>query len=282
MFTTSRGQFPDIPGWQTTHNTIQAYTKVISAIRCSARKLENPWRQMSLLVNAEGFSATEIPFPNSSYEKYAIFVNLKKHKVTISTTTGTQREVSLQDGLSANDFAEKIFLVLNGAHISVKVDRALYEADTPLQYNPTHAELYLNTIHTFQTQMKYWQQKIRCHNSLLQLWPVSFNVSMECFGGKTIYYEENGSQMEEKSQVSIGFSLGDENYPNPYVFATPWPFDESIIRSPLPKEARWYSETWQGAILPYKALQEAIRPQDLLVTFLDAFYEAAKPHSMLP
>ena len=42
---------------------------------------------------------------------------------------------------------------------------------------------------------------------------------------------------------------GDDSYPDPYVYVTPWPYPEVDDLPKLPPPATWHTVDWVGAVL---------------------------------
>ncbi len=109
----------------------------------------------------------------------------------------------------------------------------------------------------------------------IQLWPHHFDLSFEWFGTRMEHYEEEGERVEAPAQIGFGFSTGDDSHSGAYFYANPWPFEEALLRSPLPGAASWHTEGWQGGLLPYSAVRR--RGERELMAFLRAVYGAASP-----
>ncbi len=61
-------------------------------------------------------------------------------------------------------------------------------------------------------------------------------------------------------QMNFGFSTGDEGTPDAYFYVTAYPTPDEFAAQPLPAAARWQTEGYTGAILPYQALIESNPP----------------------
>jgi|GEM_PF-4603160 len=51
--------------------------------------------------------------------------------------------------------------------------------------------------------------------------------------------------------VTVGFSLGDHNYPDPYWYQTISPVPKGITNLTLVEGRHWHSDGWTGVVLPY-------------------------------
>jgi hypothetical protein len=84
--------------------------------------------------------------------------------------------------------------------------------------------------------------------SLIQLWPEHFDIAVE------LGSESGGTR------ATYGFSPGDEEHPEPYVYVAPWV-------APEPGEL-WRATSFNGAELGYPALLAAGDPRDAALEFL--------------
>jgi hypothetical protein len=77
--------------------------------------------------------------------------------------------------------------------------------------------------------------------SPVRCWPHHFDVatliSLDAGGG------------EDARSVGVGLSPGDEGYPQPYFYVTPWPYPEADALPALEGGGHWHTEGWIGAVL---------------------------------
>ena len=69
-------------------------------------------------------------------------------------------------------------------------------------------------------------------------------------------------------QMNFGFSTGDEAVPEPYFYITAYPTPDGLVETPLPGPARWHTEGFVGALLPYAALVDVEDGDALLLDYL--------------
>jgi len=90
--------------------------------------------------------------------------------------------------------------------------------------------------------------------SRVQLWPEHFDLALEC-----------GSE-EQSARATFGFSPGDEQHPEPYVYVAPWV-------PPAPGEL-WEATGFAGAELPYAELAAAADQRATALEFVRARADA--------
>jgi len=59
---------------------------------------------------------------------------------------------------------------------------------------------------------------------------------------------------ESMRSVGVGLSPGDDSYPQPYVYVTPWPCPTGVL--PELPTGHWHTEGWTGAVLLARSLLE--------------------------
>ncbi len=95
----------------------------------------------------------------------------------------------------------------------------------------------LQSYHDFAVNAKQilelFRMNLRDNFTLIHLWPHHFDFSLEWFTG------------EKDEQIGIGISPADENYPFPYLYMNPWPFNEKIVEESLPI-GKWHTYQWKG------------------------------------
>jgi len=59
---------------------------------------------------------------------------------------------------------------------------------------------------------------------------------------------------DEARSVGIGMTPGDDSYPDPYIYVSPWPQPEAAELPKLQPPAVWHTEDWVGAVLSARDL----------------------------
>ncbi|HST56521.1 MAG TPA: hypothetical protein VLJ42_11615 [Solirubrobacteraceae bacterium] len=90
--------------------------------------------------------------------------------------------------------------------------------------------------------------------SRVQLWPEHFDMSVEL-----------GSERAAQ-RAGYGFSPGDEQHDEPYVYVVPW--------GDTPRTELWHAHGFDGAELSYAELVAAEQPRDVALAFLRARRDA--------
>ena len=76
----------------------------------------------------------------------------------------------------------------------------------------------------------------------VRVWPHHFDIA-------TLITLDPDRPAEEARSLGLGWSPGDSNYAQPYLYATPWPYPDANKLPEAPAGARWHSEGWVGCVL---------------------------------
>lgn len=81
-----------------------------------------------------------------------------------------------------------------------------------------------------------------------------------------------------ESTIGMGLSPGDEVFPAPYLYVSPWPTPEVKPEKlpPLANPFCWNTKGWTGAMLHYRDLCDSDAPQLLIQRFLRECYQSCQ------
>jgi hypothetical protein len=263
-------EFPDLSGSQATLQTLHHYAKAVGVIPRALATPHPKWWHISLKVQEAGAATDPIPNPAEDDQTFELLLNLQRHAVQISTGSGLKASVSMAEAQSASAFGDSLLAALKEIGIDVKVEREKFDDDSDRAYDMAHAEAYRRALNSVDRVLKAHKAALSGETSPVQLWPHNFDLAFEWFGTLTVASDENGKNSEYPSQVNFGFSPGDSSHPAPYFYSNPWPFQDQLVGEPLPGGARWFTESWQGTLLPYAAVSEG-DPETLSAYFRRVF-----------
>jgi hypothetical protein len=208
-------------------------------------------------------------------------MDLTRHVAAMETSQGDLREFCLTEGLSATQLADRLIAATAELGLSGEYNREKFENDDPRPYDPGDAGKYLLALTTVDRVFKAHRSGLSGELGPVQLWPHGFDLAFEWFGTRQVEYEEKGETVAYPSQLNFGFSPGESSHPTPYFFSNPWPFErERLVSHELPSGARWFSESWEGSLLPYDKLAGDPQAEEKLLEYLQAVYRISSPTLM--
>ncbi len=96
----------------------------------------------------------------------------------------------------------------------------------------------------------------------IRCWPHHFDIAT------LIAVEEQTS--ENSRSIGVGMSPGDDNYPTPYLYITPWPYPDAQKLTALPAPGHWHTDGWIGAILKIQDLTSTNDANNAVSSFVSA------------
>lgn len=268
-------RFPSLAGWEATRDTLHGYLKAISAVPRALADPHPKWWHISFKVETTGAATDPIPYPDQPAANFQLRMNLQSHSVDIRTSRGDSRSLSMFDALTTSDFAERLLAVLSELGIEAPVERDPFVDDSPCAYDPAHAAAYQTALVGVNQVLTDHRASLPGETGPVQLWPHNFDLAFEWSGSLTVTREQAEGPVEHPSQINFGFAPGDASHPDPYFYSNPWPFAEQLTDQSLPSGARWFTESWQGSLLPYASMVG--EPAEKLRAYFRAVYEAASP-----
>jgi hypothetical protein len=209
---------------------------------------------------------------------FSLKMDLRQHKVILSTSGGDGREFSMTEGLSATAFGDQVLGAVADLGLTGEYVREKFENDEPREYDPALAENFLTAVVSADSVLKKHRAGLSGEPGPVQLWPHGFDLAFEWFGTRVMEYEEHGQVEKYPSQLNFGFSPGEPSHPEPYFYSNPWPFEADVLLDKsLPSGGRWFTAGWQGSMLPYDKLVGASEAGERLLAYFRAVYDFAAP-----
>jgi hypothetical protein len=209
---------------------------------------------------------------------FALKMDLRQHKLVLLAHGNEVGQFTMTEGRPATALAGQVLAAVAGLGLTADYAREKFENDEPREYDPAMAETYLGVIVNIDRIFKKHRATLSGTAGPVQVWPHGFDLSFEWFGTRMIEYEEQGQGQQAQAQLSLGFSPGEPNHPEPYFYSNPWPFAEELFdNKPLPPGARWFTNSWQGTILPYAELVGDLNAEERLLNYARTVYEICVP-----
>jgi len=264
--------FPSLADWKPTREALHVYCRILGGIRKRLSKSHPLWWHTSLQVVSKGLTTGPLALGGGLGE---ISLDLESHEAVISIEDSAEERIRLRPGLSGAELAEFCIAALT-AHGEIE---GLASADfvdmNPRQSDPEAAQRFFTALCSVQTVFEEAKTAICGECAPIQLWPHHFDLSFEWFAAHLLTSDTRSNSDEGRRQIGFGFSPGDEGHDQPYFYANPWPFDQTLTELPLPGSARWHVEGWNGTLITYAEVQSA--GAGLLLDYLRAVHAAAVP-----
>jgi hypothetical protein len=134
------------------------------------------------------------------------------------------------------------------------------------QFIPERWELtlyYANTFPLLQEIVTETEDATPIH-----IWPHHFDMA--------ILIDVPGKKDGESMTIGVGLSPGDETYPEPYWYVSPYPYPPTDNLPPLSSQGFWHTHPWVGAILTASRLNQDSPQDQQLRAFLQSAIQASQ------
>jgi hypothetical protein len=267
--------FPAMPlaNWQPTRDTLQLYSKVLGRIRRTLSPPQKHWWHISLRAAPSGLTTSAIPIPDVDEATFELVLDLQQAQLIITTSRGETWQAPLV-GQSVKEFCEATLAALAKMGIIVELDRSLFADETPGVIDREAAKTCGQVLTSVDQVLKQFKAELRGETSPVQLWPHHFDLAVVWLSGRKVPGVDPANEEWADEQMNFGFSTGDEGMPDPYFYATAYPWPENIVNAPLPSGATWHTQGWKGGLLMYDTLVGRDRPEEALLAFLRSVHQA--------
>lgn len=267
--------FPSLEGFEPTRQTLQLYSRVISAVPRAHGKFHPQWWHVSLRVQPDGLITEEVALADG--RALRLKMDLVGHVIVLTVDGEAFHTLSMLGGTSSTSMANEVLDAVAGLGLEGEVERDKFENDALRDYDPDQVAIFLTALVNADRIFREHRASLSGEMGPVQLWPHGFDLAFEWFGTQVQVYEEEGKQKEYRSQLNLGFFPGSPGV-EPYFYSNPWPFEaEALLGQQLTEGASWHTEGWQGAILPYAALVGDKDAAERLRTFARRVHMLASP-----
>ncbi|HRQ42677.1 MAG TPA: DUF5996 family protein [Chloroflexota bacterium] len=267
--------FPPLDGFEPTRQTLHLYSQAVGVVP-RARGIAHPkWWHISLKIRPDGLETDNVPLPGGGI--LTLRLDLRQHRIVLETSQGDVRSFSMAAGLTGTEMGDVVITAVAEFGLTGDYARAKFVSDEPRSYDPDQARRYFDLLVEIDRIFKTHKATLKGETGPVQVWPHGFDLAFEWFGARTVTHEEHGKVQEFPAQLNLGFYPGNADTP-PYFYSNPFPFAaEHLLDKPLPEDARWHTEGWQGTWLPYAALVNVANAEQRLRDYAQAVYDLAAP-----
>jgi hypothetical protein len=280
--------FPPLPieEWEETKNTVHLYSQIVGKIRLGLFPKKNHWWHVTFYVSPRGFTTGAIPYGSIVFE---IEFDCVDHVLNMRTSHGSRRSIPL-NGLSVSQFYKGLFSSFSELGIDVTIRAIPYDVPSistePFETDHQHASYYSEYVNRFWqilVQVDSIFQEFRGRfigkSSPVHLFWHHLDLAVARFSGRPAPAREGANSVEREAYshevISCGFWAGDEKVREPAFYAYAYPEPEGLAKEPLNPTEAFYNPDAGMALLMYNKVRESQSPKQVLLNFLETFYQAA-------
>jgi len=257
--------FPDLSlaAWQPTRDLLHAYAGVPGAVRMALTPPQRHHGHASLFVSARVLTTSPIPAGARTFE---MLLDLTQSRLLIEIGDGETTGFPLR-GQSAMTLGREVatYLAKTGIYFEPDVEEL---GQTEGIYDPAAVARFQRALSQLDILFKHFSGELRQGAGAVRLWPHHFDLAVLWLTGRLIPGQDPDNEDYADERMNFGFSTGDATVPEPYLYATAYPLPPEMPHAELPAGARWQTEGWQGAVLPYAELVGADDAADRVLAFL--------------
>ncbi len=271
----SKHKFSPLTEWDQTKFAIQTFALELLHIQQALYPPQKDHSHLALDLHPDGIRTKLLPYPHKKLESIQIDLNFSTHKIVISNSIGNRQEFYLTNLNSSHHLNQIIRNSAQSFNLPITLPQPSTSQAKRTAYLAQQAEPFFGNLSALRRFFQTWKNSQPYPFSNFQFWPMRMQSSIEAYGTRIVYFKNEEATIESPAQVSFGFSAANNTNPEPYIFANPWPFKNEFTHRPLPAYARWYTESWEGALVPITALYDTKIVYDTLSNFFSAVIQAS-------
>jgi hypothetical protein len=287
----SETHWPDIPlaAWQDTFTTLHLWTQIVGKVRFVGSPWLNHSWHATLYVTSRGLTTSPIPHGGRTFELEFDFVS---HRLELRASDGGSDAIPLQPQ-SVAAFHARVMDALRRLDLTVRITRKPSEVPDPIPFaeDEAHRSYDAEYVHRFWRALVQADRVFKIFRARFigKASPVHYfwgagDLAVTRFSGRRAPEHPGGipnlpdwvtreAYSHEVSSCGFWPGGGAVDYPAFYSYAYPEP--GGFAGAQVGPTGTFYSPDYREFILPYDAVAHAASPDDTLLEFLQATYEAA-------
>jgi hypothetical protein len=286
---TTQDTWPPLPvaEWQATRDTLQLWTQVVGKVRLASTPLMSHWWNVPLYVTARGLTTSLVPRGGRAFQ---IDFDFLAHRLDVVVSDGSTASMALRPRTVADfhaelmDHLDRLGLATPVWTMPVEIPDAIpFEQDTQhAAYDGEQVQRFWRALLQMDRVFEVFRSRFLGKVSPVHLFWGALDLAVTRFSGRPAPPHPGGApncgphvmhEAYSHEVSSAGYWPGPDGEGVFYSYAYPPPdgFAERAIGVP---GARYDDELGEFT-LPYAAVRTAEDPDELLLSFLQATYEAA-------
>jgi hypothetical protein len=278
---------PDLPrfaDWQDTKTTLHLFAQMVGKVRMALHPKLNHWWHVTLYPSVRGLTTGAIPIPGGAFD---LTLDLVDHRLVGCRSDDRVRATDLP-GLSVAGFHRALAATLDDLGVDVAPPRRPYDmgdrpdfADDAGQdaYDVDAVSAYHDALLWTAGVFQAYRGRFLGKSTPVHLYWHSFDLAVTRFSGRTAP-ARGGNPVDAEAYshevISCGFWPGDPQTPEAMFYGYTAPEPPGLADAALaPEAASWVDVGGSHmALVSYAALRALPEPEEGLMAFLHAAYEA--------
>jgi hypothetical protein len=280
----------DYSAWADTCATLQLWTQVVGKIQLALSPPVNHWWAVALQITARGLTTLPMPWQGGALQIDFDFID---QQLILRLSDGRAERVALTPR-SVADFYAEVMRRLKSLGVDVRIWTMPVEIPNVIPFEADNEHKSYDAV----AANLFWQQLVQMHrvfgtfrarflgkSSPVHFFWGGFDLALTRFSGRAAPPIQHSAPnvglwvMQEsysRELISAGFWPGNGGYGKAAFYCYAYPEPEGFAQAPL--KGATYDSTLGEFVLPYDAVAESAAPDQTLMDFLQASYEAAADH----
>lgn len=284
-------QWPPLPfaEWKDTAITLHMWTQIVGKIRLTLSPWTNHSWHVTLYVTSRGLTTSPMPYGPYTFEILFDFID---HQLLIDKSNGQRRTIPLKSQ-SVAEFYQGVMRTLNELDLHVSINTMPNEIENPVPFNQdeehrSYDREYANRFWRVLVQsdrvFKEFRSRFCGKCSPVHFFWGSFDLAVTRFSGRPAPVHPGGiphlpdaitREAYSQEVSSLGFWPGSAAAPTPIFYSYAYPEPPGFAQAKIQPAAASYQPKLREFILPYDAVRNSERPDDVLLDFAQSTYDAA-------
>jgi Family of unknown function (DUF5996) len=270
--------------WEPTSHSLHQAAQILGAIRMLTRDPVPNYLELALRIEPDGLSTERLPSGGEvrlDFERGVVVCAPKDGRAMAVTLAGRTQASLLESILTALNAQGQSLVAQKDGSFSAAFLAALQAKNhpligsveiggtQPLEVDRALGADYARLLNRVFTATARWRSRLTGFVTPVVVWPEHFDLSTLWFATDEV--------SESAPQMNFGFAPFDAEFNKPYLYVTAYPIPDGFEKLPLPMGARWHTQGWNGAIVPYDELARADDPEALIESVFEAVHAVLSP-----
>jgi hypothetical protein len=283
--------WPSLPldAWSDTYATLHLWIQIVGKIRLALSAWMNHSWHVTLYVTSTGLTTSPIPHGLRTFQIDFDFIH---HQLAILVSDGSIGGFALEPQ-SVAAFYKRLMGEMERLGLHVDIYCKPNELPAPIRfdqdethraYDPEYANRFWRILVQSDRVMKEFRGRFIGKCSPVHFFWGALDLAVTRFSGRSAPPHPGGipnlpdsitREAYSQEVSSCGFWPGGGAIPYPAFYSYAYPEPAGFADAPVRPQAAFYSKDFREFILPYDAVRQAESPDEVLLEFLQATYEAA-------
>jgi hypothetical protein len=283
-------EWPELPldEWQDTQATLHRWLQIVGKTRLKLAPYINHYWHVTLYLTARGLTTSPMPYGVRTFEVELDFID---HQLLLRTDDGETRSLPLIPRTVA-DFYREYLALLRSLGFEVQVWPVPNELEDALpfpddrkhrEYDPEYANRCWRILSQSHRVLSSFRGRFIGKCSPAHFFWGAFDLACTRFSGKTAPLHPGGvthlpDRVAQESYshecISAGWWPGGGQLQEPAYYAYCYPEPAGFAAATVAPKSAYYHPGLKEFVLPYEAVRNARRPDDVLLEFFQTTYDA--------